>query len=228
MRRAREPRGDDLARGRLRARRPREVLAVHMRLDVVPHHPRAEVRRGRRLPVVSISLLWALRGALEMHVEPQRAQPVHGRGRGSSGGAQPIPGWTCVRPAPWAAAGEGERDDGGGCQERSAHRLTDDETARCDPPPFGGFSEGNRPRNLRLPGGLGENDRASTTPPRASWIASERLAEPDPGDERAGDRLEHRDDPDPGRAQVPQRAHEQEERHDRPEDDHPGRERPNR
>ena len=49
----------------------------------------------------------------------------------------------------------------------------------------------------------------------------ERLGKPGPRNERARDRLEHCNDCHTTRAQMPERAHEQEERHDRPEGDHP-------
>src|SRR6266487_6180769 len=56
----------------------------------------------------------------------------------------------------------------------------------------------------------------------------ERLAEPQVGDQRAGDRLEHRDDCRASCGNMPQRTDEEEERDDCPEDDHPGHQRPDR
>ena len=52
---------------------------------------------------------------------------------------------------------------------------------------------------LALSGGLRQHDRGQHDGGADELHAAEPLGEPDPGDERARDRLEHRDDPDPRR-----------------------------
>src|SRR6266516_1571092 len=92
--------------------------------------------------------------------------------------------------------------------------------AACQAGRTAGIPRSGDPRGSA--GRLGDRDADEHDGSARELDRGQGLAEPGPGDERPRHGLEHRDDADAGGADVAQRADDQDERHDRPDHDHPG------